>query len=169
MDKLTLKAYEEDKGVNWDNIKRRLLLNERSVNAHIPDHFLHAAIDHYIDHEKEKIDSLDKLLTRGLAKLATEYIIDNAPKEKDHKLYIKKEQFSLWQEQLTFCPPLLLIATKKKKKYSDGGNDKEFIANFIMPNVKHTALLPLYIENFSNKGFHDLHIHLNGSTEADVI
>lgn len=167
MDKQTLDDYENNRQVVWKDIKRRLLLNERYVNPHIPDHFLRAAIDNYLPNKSA--NNLSDLLTLGLYSLAEKYIVSQ-----NGKLYISKDVFSEWQELLTFCPPLLLIASYLYNADKSINDIADYIENHISKNAKHTAILSPYIENFetfieNNEGVNDLHIHLNGSTETDVI
>ncbi|MDR1708062.1 MAG: hypothetical protein LBR46_08650 [Prevotella sp.] len=151
MDKRTLHDYEKYKNVSWEDIERRLILNERKNNFHIPDNHLWAALNHY------ELSSLEELLTQGLKKLSEEYL-----EIVDGKIYVKKEQFVQWQELLTFCPPLILIAA-----YS-------FYNKIDISYIQQTALIPPYIEELEMmkeeyNGFYDLHIHLNGSTETDIL
>ncbi|MDL2296898.1 hypothetical protein LJC68_03365 [Bacteroidales bacterium OttesenSCG-928-B11] len=167
MDKQTLDDYENNRQVEWKDIKRRLLLNERLVNPHIPDHFLRATIDNYLPNES--VCCLSDLLTLGLYSLVEKYIIPQ-----NGKLYISKDVFSKWQELLTFCPPLLLIASYLYYTDKDVADITNYIETYISKNTRYTAILPPYIDNFEtfigdNKGVNDLHIHLNGSTETDVI
>ena len=162
MDKLTLRDYEEWSSVSWTDIRRRLLLNEREVNPTLPDHLYRAALNAQLD--ERGIDSLPQLLTRGLSDLAEIYI-----REEHAQMYIEKEHFGQWQELLTFCPPLPLIAAFLWNKYKGIA-----IPPSCFQNVKHTALLsPDVPELREHKkrsgGLNDLHIHLNGSTETDIV
>lgn len=162
MDKLTLGDYEEVSPVSWTDIRRRLLLNEREVNPTLPDHLYRAALDAQLD--ERGIDSLPQLLTRGLSDLAEIYI-----REEHAQMYIEKEHFGQWQELLTFCPPLPLIAAFLWNKYRGIA-----IPSSCFQNVKYTALLSPDIPELrehknQSGGFNDLHIHLNGSTETDIV
>jgi len=150
MDKQTLDDYENNRLVQWDDIKRRLLLNEHAINSHIPDHLLRASIDYHSD----DINSLETLMNKGFF-----HLVENMIYDKDKKLYIRNDEFQQWQELLTFCPPLVLIAAFLYNK-------EIMECSFI----KNTALLSPNIKELDKyKGFNDLHIHLNGSTETDII
>lgn len=51
---------------------------------------------------------------------------------------------------------------------------REYCVKTILPNVRYTALPHPYIPEIEHlvkkqNGFHDLHIHLNGSTETDIV
>lgn len=147
MDKLTLDDYENNHEVKWSDIERRLMLNEHSVNPHIPDSHLWAVLEYY------NIHSLNELFIKGFGFLS-DYFLTVVRGE----IYVKPECFSLWQENLTLCPPLILIAAYSYKCK-------------IMVNVNNTAIISPYIEELekNRNKFNDLHIHLNGSTETDVL
>lgn len=163
MDRLTLRAYATGDTVSWTDIRRRLMLNEREVDPTIPDHLYRAALEAQVD--EQGIDSLSQLLTQGLGNLASLYI-----QEENSIMHIKSERFEQWQELLTFCPPLPLIAAFLWKKYKG----ITIIPPSCFQNIKHTALLSPDISELNeqkkySKGFNDLHIHLNGSTETDIV
>lgn len=162
IDKLSLRDYEEGSPVSWPDICRRLLLNEREVDPAIPDHLYRAALNARLS--ERGIASLPQLLTRGLSDLAEIYI-----RERHTQMYIKKEHFDRWQELLTFCPPLPLIAAFLWNKYNG-----ITIPPTCFSNIKYTALLSpdipvLREQKKESGGFNDLHIHLNGSTETDIV
>lgn len=167
MDWQTLADYENNRNACWKDIKRRLLLNERMTNPHIPDHYLRASIDWSLP--EDTVRGLADMLTKGIYFLAAKYIT-----KVDNKLYIKESHFFRWQELLTFCPPLLLIASYLYHENKNIGDVIDNIKTYIPIKIKYTALLSPYIKGFdilceTNKGFNDLHIHLNGSTETDII
>lgn len=163
MDRLTLRDYAAGDSVSWMDIRRRLMLNEREVDPTIPDHLYRSALVAQVD--EQGIDSLSKLLTQGLGNLASLYI-----QEKNSIMHIKSERFEQWQELLTFCPPLPLIAAFFWGKYKE----TTIIPPSCFQNIKYTALLSPDISELNeqkkySKGFNDLHIHLNGSTETDIV
>lgn len=163
MDILTLRDYAAGDSVSWMDIRRRLMLNEREVDPTIPDHLYRSALVAQVD--EQGIDSLSKLLTQGLGSLASLYI-----QEKNSIMHIKSERFEQWQELLTFCPPLPLIAAFFWGKYKE----TTIIPPSCFQNIKYTALLSPDISELNeqkkySKGFNDLHIHLNGSTETDIV
>lgn len=163
MDRLTLRDYAAGESVPWMDIRRRLMLNEREVDPTIPDHLYRSALVAQVD--EQGIDSLSKLLTQGLGNLASLYI-----QEKNSIMHIKSERFEQWQELLTFCPPLPLIAAFFWEKYKE----TTITPPSCCQNIKYTALLSPDISELNeqkkySKGFNDLHIHLNGSTETDIV
>lgn len=170
MDRRSLADYTAGRRVGFEDIKRRLLLEERSFNPSIPDHIYIAARDAIF--QKNDIKDLCSLLTKGITALADTYLrIDG------NRVAVRGKHFSEWQKLLTICSPLLLIAAHLWKNSSGlviDNDPSDYMRTIVAPNVKYTALLP---PDFSKLreicqqfgGFNDLHIHLNGSTETDLV
>lgn len=105
--------------------------------------------------------------------LAKEYLI-----WVNHELYVKADRFAGWMELIRQFPPLLLIAAFFLDKFTSGLlKDKRQIMEFtncFLKQFKHTVQLLPYIPAFNyimekEKGLNDLHLHLNGTTETDVL
>jgi adenosine deaminase len=158
--------------VNFDelfqDVRRRLFLLERNSNRNVPDH--HYRLQQEI--EFDDIDSVGTLLTKGLHKLAAEHL-----ELYEKKVFVKVSKQNHWQELITYIPPLILVSSFLQEHFpivdfSETGL-KSYFNNYILPNAKYTALphpkiaeLQQYLD--SHSGLHDLHIHLNGSTETDL-
>lgn len=155
--------------VSFKKVKRRLLLLERSENKHIPDHFYRMNADHSF----EGIDTIEKIITRGLSSLAGVYL-----ELRDDRIYVKQDAQNQWQGLLPYISPLILqtafLAEKKPLLFDDDQELKEYYIKYILPNFKYTALPCPYIPQLedyvkSHKGLHDLHMHLTGTTEMDIV
>lgn len=151
------------------DIKRHLFLLARSENKIIPDQHYHLL------KEKElgDINSLEELLSKGLYKIAKPYL-----ELRERKIFVQQCQQTQWQELITYIPPLILqsayLAKECKPKGLVWAYLQVYYTEYILPNFKYSALpypfipqLDLYVQE--QKGLHDLHMHLNGSTETDVI
>lgn len=105
--------------------------------------------------------------------LAKEYLISV-----NHELYVKADRFTEWMELIKQFPPLLLISAFFADKFTsalqkDRRKMMEF-ANCFLKQFKHTVQLLPYIPAFNyimekEGGLNDLHLHLNGTTETDVL
>lgn len=167
-DKDSLSDYLNGITPAFDDIKRRLLLLERQENRHIPDHY------YRLNQEKsfEGIDSLGELMRIGLYRLAEEHL-----ELRGNRIYVQQLKQNKWQELITYIPPLILqmafLEIKKPLLAKNSTELVEYFKEYILPNAKYTALPHPYIPQIENyikehDGFHDLHMHLNGSTEVDI-
>lgn len=169
-DNISLNDYICGKVPSFEDVKRRLLLLLRSEDKNVPDHYYRQNQRYSL----KDIDSLPNLLTKALYKLAEEHL----EMINDH-IYVKQAMQNSWQELITYIPPLILqMAFLHVKKplcvNADISEIREYCLKTILPNVKYTALPYPYIPEIAHivnqqQGFHDLHIHLNGSTEADIV
>lgn len=167
-DKDSLADYHKGIVPEFKDIRRRLLLLARKEDRNIPDHYYRLNLEKSF----KGIESLGELIRIGLYRLAEEHL-----ELKGHRIYVKQLKQNSWQELITYIPPLVLqMAFLHIKQPLLGKSPKGIIEYFnerILPNVKFTALPYPYIPQIENyikekRGFHDLHMHLNGSTEVDI-
>lgn len=165
----SLADYERGDKLSFEDVKRRLLLLKRLEDRDVPDHY------YRLNQEKsfDGIETLGELIRIGLFRLADEHL-----ELRGNRIYVKQNKQNMWQELITYIPPLILqIAFLHIKrpltsfKFSD---IRTYYENIILPNTKYTALPYPYIlqvRNYveQNNGFMDLHIHLNGTTEVDSV
>ena len=169
-DNISLHDYLCGKVPSFNDVRRRLLLLLRSEDKNVPDHYYRLNQQYSL----KGIDSLPCLLTKGLYMLAEEHL-----EMINGQIYVKQPMQNSWQELITYIPPLILqMAFLYIKKplcvNADISEIREYCIKTILPNVKYTALPHPYIPEIAHiankqQGFHDLHIHLNGSTEADIV
>ncbi|MDR0892928.1 MAG: hypothetical protein LBN24_09980 [Mediterranea sp.] len=152
-----------------DDVKRRLLLIDRQTDIRVPDNY-YRLNQQYSFH---KIDNLTQVLTKGLLRIANDYLELHG-----QRLYVRHGMINQWQELVTYAPPLLYIASALFQQYSEDLRDivsiRKFYKEWIQPNTRYTALVTPYVpqlEQYINqqKGLHDLHEHLNGTTETDRV
>ncbi|MGD9212939.1 MAG: hypothetical protein PVI90_19295 [Desulfobacteraceae bacterium] len=167
-DKVSLTDYWQGRLPQFDDIKRRLFLRERQFDTSLPDHYYQRGRDFSMN----GIDTLAGLLTEGLRRLGDHHLELIA-----NRIKVKREAWPCWQDLLTLSTPLPLIcAVLWDKKFEKGTCDVGAIADFatayIDPNTRYTCLpSPEYpaLERLRHtRGFCDLHLHLNGSTETDT-
>ncbi len=171
-DSISLNEYLGCKAPSFKDIERRLLLLLRDEDKNVPDHYYRLNQEFFVG--DEGIDTIPKLLTKGLYNLADEHLEIN-----NNRIYVKQEMQGSWQELITCMPPLILqmalLQTKKPLCVNSSFEEiREYCKRYILPNVRFTALPYPYIPEIKHivdkyNGFHDLHIHLNGSTEADIV
>lgn len=155
-DQFLLDKFRRREVVDVADIRRRLILCERSYHPEINDNLLQKALEYYVPPKS----SHAAFFTKGLKKLAEELIT----KENNH-LRVKMEKLESWHDALTYCSPLLLLAA-----WSTDSHDSPD-GSFVDEGIVHTALIPPTDQSSSLEGIplYDLHLHLNGSTELDVM
>lgn len=164
----SLSSYFEGRVVSFNDVKRRMLLLERMGNRFIADHYYRLTQEKSFD----KIDSLTKVLNQGLFRIADEHL-----EFRRNRIHVKQVKQNDWQELITRIPPLVLQATLLHQYIpltdKNTSEVQDYFKNVVLPNARYTALPYPYIPQLENyikekKGLHDLHMHLNGSTETDI-
>lgn len=166
-DKASLEDYTNRRPPTFEDVQRRLFLLQREAHIHVPDHY------YRLNSKKSfhNIKTLNDIIRIGLYRLAEEHL-----ELRDNRIYVKQPKQNDWQELITYIPPLVLqMAFLHIKAPLIGKKRNEIITyldRYILPNTKYTALphpfipqMEFYMEE--RRGFHDLHMHLNGSTETD--
>ena len=170
-DNESLMEYERHRGVNhcvsMDNISVRLMLMLRRSGMQMPDNYYEGLCEG----ELSDIRSLTDLLLQIPSRIAHKYII-----MKDGMLRVKGDLFSEWMDIIVEVPPSLFIAAALLDIFCQQDTGKgtvQFIEAYLKP-FEHTSLLSPFMPDFdfwinSIEGLKDLHIHLNGSTETDIV
>lgn len=158
--------FNRRRPVGLDDIKRNLMLLEREKDAFIPDHYYRLGSEHSF----EGINTLAEVFVKGISRLADKYLEYHGD-----KLYVKAELQNEWQLFIPYMPPLVIVAAKIWDKYTPFGiNPCDYCHEYISSVLHYTSLLPAYVpelNNFKSKrgGLTDLHIHLNGTIESDIV
>ena len=101
-------------------------------------------------------NSIRELLNYSLEKLSENiFILNNKP-------YIKESFFEEWQEIISRVSPLIIISYYLYKNSLE--SMKEVFTFSVLPSIYNKRL-----EYLLNEKIVDTHIHLNGTTEADVV
>ena len=169
-DKESLAQYQQGDFMSFEDIRRRLFLLVRDQNRYLPDHYYRLNRDRSLI----GINSISEIWTDGLPKLVADFLeLD------DKRIYVLPREQNAWQELITFMPPLLLQAaylyreTVLPSRFASS-EIVEYYRTYILPNTRYTALpgprIPQLLQYASDqKGFHDLHMHLNGTIETDLV
>ncbi|PZF74126.1 amidohydrolase family protein [Taibaiella soli] len=168
-DDLSLSEYVEGSKVSFTDVKRRLFLKTREAARDIPDHYYRLLQENVFNDKK----TIEDLLCLGIYDIAKEYLEIRAD-----IVYVQQNNQNEWQELLTYIPPLILQAAflhgQKTLRDLRAETINEYYSHYIVPNCRYTALprpfIP-HLQGFSalHGGFHDLHVHLNGTTETDHV
>jgi hypothetical protein len=167
-DSESLSRYLSSEIVDIADIKRRIFLLERQGDTRIPDQFYRLALERDV----KNLESIDDVFCDLLPKVAEEYLAIQTS-----EIVVPNEKQNDWQELITYLPPLFIkmifLHGKKLLTSTDHATLKKHFDTFILPNTLYTSLPSsnlIKLENLMDKaqGFHDLHMHLNGSTEIDI-
>lgn len=169
----SLFEYERNWGtdaiVNIANVKRRLVALERQNAPLKHDTYYEGIAKNVLDPYNDMSDIMEGIPYK-LAKDCLTSVND--------EVYVKAEAFAEWTELIRQFPPLLMIAAFFMDCFTASMlTDRKRIIEFVNNNLsrfRHTTLLAPYIPAFEflmdkENGLNDLHIHLNGTTETDVL
>ena len=166
-DKRSLHKYFSLKQrVSLNELKRFLLLKVREKQFSVPDHYYRLGKEYSFD----KISLLSEVFTVGIPRLAEEYL-----DIWEGKVYVIGEKFNDWQLLLPEIPPLLLIVAKLWMMFRPATESMpDFAIKYLKPCAFHTVIPSPYIPEMKTlektiNGFSDLHIHLNGAVETDLV
>lgn len=169
----TLKEYERDTSLNktipFSQIRRRLIGIGRKNDHTKNDCYYEGLGDLYLN----KYENIADFIWQLPYEMAEHCLV-----WKGNTIYIKKECFDEWLEIISSIPPSLLLGAFIMDRFSSEMiTNKIQIGYFIQQYLNqfyHTAQPIPFLPDLNyiimkEKGLNDLHIHLNGSTESDVI
>lgn len=170
-DQRSLEDYLAGNPPKFSTIASRLRIQERNHNRKVPDHY-------YKNQERvhlENINDLGTLLVEGTHQMASELL-----EYKNGRVVVKANKLVQWQELITFVSPSFCIASviyhecKFNSERYRNSDLSAFMFKCVLPSVQHSTLPITSYPQFNellkeDKGFHDLHVHLSGSTEIDKV
>jgi hypothetical protein len=166
----SLESYLQGMMPSYKDIRRRLFLKLRSEDRNIPDHHYHLLKEMDLG----GIDDLSVMLSKGIGNMASAYL-----ELRGKRIYVKPPKQNEWQELITYLPPLLqqaalLLRLRPLSHTVSNIQLATYYAEYIYPNTRYTCLPYPYIPKLeafiaNSNGFHDLHMHLNGTTEVDRV
>lgn len=168
MDRESLICYENNREVVWNDVLRRLKLQERKTDRCKPDYFYTGASSVSM----EGINSLSELLSVGICRLGNHYL-----ELKGQRVFIRLDKFVNWQQICCQLTPLLLQSGTLYKLLPTNLTAEtlqHFAQTTLKENLYFTAIPSPEIPELNflvekEGGLHDLHIHLNGATETDLL
>lgn len=165
-DEESLWTYMDGKFVSLSDIKRRIFLEARKLDYAQTDSHIHLAKNLTFS----DISSISEIFTKGLPKIASQHL-----ELKGLKLHVKTEKQNNFQELVTLIPPLLLQSTLIFSNHVlVRPQIKTYFNQYILGNTRYTAIPSprigkLYDLIERKQGLDDLHIHLSGTMEADMV
>lgn len=172
-DELTLTDYAQGNGLHSPSVgtmKLRSRRKARSFEPYLPDYVYQNRFNHEEqDIHSEKVKDFSSYLVKGLTYLAKKYL-----HVVNDTLYVRKECHEEWMEVVQLCPPLIICAAFYLDAFKHTNNRRIFINQTLVKQFSETAQRRPYLFDLENmvhadSKLSDLHIHLNGSTETDML
>lgn len=172
-DELTLVDYAQGDNLAFpsvETIKLRSRRKARSLNPYLPDYIYQNRFDYEeLDIHSEHARNFSSYLVNGFKGLAQKYLYTV-----NDTLYVKKEYHEEWMEAIQLCPPLIICAAYYLDAFKSTDNRRIFFNQMLMKQFSETAQRRPYLFDLENIVYmggklSDLHIHLNGSTETDML
>ncbi len=138
-------------------------LRARQHSSNLPDYVYTNHWEMLFGEER----GVGQLVLKGLKTLVDKHI-----HVEKGQIYVKEGELGAWQSLLIKMPPLPIIAYALFDKFravSDKDKDLAVTAHLLQDTALISTKNSELDELARNPGFYDLHIHLNGSTEADWI
>ena len=141
-------------------IKKYLFIETRNKDIYKPDYIFKNVIDDFIKNE-----DINLVLIDSLEELSDMLIF------REQCVYIKNEYFEKWQNSILSVSPMLIIAYLifKQTKKSFYQKEEELIKNIFKKTALPSIYEPQVSDIIKHKKLNEMHMHLNGSTEIDVV
>lgn len=158
----SLRELERGTVPSTRDLRRRLFVLERRLDPRRPDHFYHA----YLDDRFASATSLGQVARLVLHAMAERFLVLHPA-----GVFVRAEAFSDWQSAVGLLSPLA-VATCAIGSAADRSSAipvEELVRSRLGTTACRGPLLPAVEDLIATDGLNDLHMHLNGSTEIDVI
>ncbi|KIP98287.1 hypothetical protein RU07_22305 [Agrobacterium tumefaciens] len=159
----SLRDLAEGRIPSLEDVKRRIFVVERRSDPFRPDHFYKGYLEHRLG-EARSLGDLAELVLKALA--------NNFIERRSGRLSIKASKFLEWQNLLPSISPLAVITaflTLEGRGPTRGIDPRRFLYNEIGDTAILSPALPEFERLEEKFGLNELHMHLNGSTELDIL
>ncbi|MBB4254800.1 hypothetical protein [Rhizobium sp. BK008] len=162
-DSFGLKQFLEGVIPDIEDIRRRIFVTERRSDTGRPDHFyknyLHARIG--------DVAMLHELPLVVLSALAKRFLVRSA-----NGIHVRNEAFEDWQELLPSISPLAVVVAflvNEGRGPAFGSDPCSYLAALLGDTALVSPLQPELQLLIETDGLNEMHMHLNGSTELDIL
>ncbi|APT32978.1 hypothetical protein MCBMB27_03687 [Methylobacterium phyllosphaerae] len=146
-----------------DETRRRIFIAERRTDVGRPDHFYKG----YLEERLGRAKHVGEIPMLVLTRLAERFL-----ERRDGRVVVRVDRFVEWHELLPYISPLAVIVAFLIREGS-GPRIVEDPRPFLAREIGETALIGpsdhALDDLVERKGLFELHMHLNGSTELDVL
>lgn len=153
---------------DYDQWRRRLYLLEQRHVAGQPDHMLK-------DYRDSRLPVVGLGATHGFGTIALDVLQQLAERYLERcagRVVVRAPMFQDWHQMITHLSPLAIQVAFRVKE-GQAPQDSAALIEWLHDDIGETALLapadPTLEHLIESEGLHELHMHLNGSTEVDII
>lgn len=156
--KILEKYFFED--FNEKDIKKYLFLEARHKDIYKPDYIFKNVIDDFVKNE-----NINSVFIDSLEELSNMLIL------RDKFIYVKTEYFEKWQNSILSVSPIFIISYMifKQTQKSFYLKEEEFIKNIFDKTALPSIFEPQIDNIIKNHKLNEMHMHLNGATEIDIV
>ena len=156
--KILEKYFHKD--FDQKEIKKYLFIETRNKDIYKPDYIFKNVIDDFIKNEE-----INSVLINSLEELSNMLIF------RDKCVYVKNEYFEKWQNSILSVSPMFIISYLifKQTKKSFLQKEEELIKNIFKRTSLPSIFEPQVDNIIKNEKLNEMHMHLNGTTEIDVV
>ncbi len=155
-----LEKYFYNGHLNDKELQNYLFVEAHTKDPYKPDYIFKNVME---DFTKNK--STNELLTNSLEELSKILIF------RGEKIYVENQQFEKWQNTILSVSPLLIISYKIYKHAKESFRIKQ--EDLIKTIFEKSALPSIYEPQLdyiiNNGGLNEMHMHLTGTTEIDIV
>ncbi|MDD5160062.1 MAG: hypothetical protein PHI47_08435 [Sulfuricurvum sp.] len=170
-----LEKYLYEGSLNDKELQNNLFVEAHSRDPYKPDYVFKNAMEDFTKKKSEDIDayylndskiskSTNDLLFDTLEELAKMLVFQG------EKIYVNNHQFEKWQNTILSISPLIIISYAIFKQSKESFHIKP--ENLIKSIFSKTALPSIYepqLDSIINNGLNEMHMHLTGTTEVDIV
>ncbi|QBQ42872.1 hypothetical protein E2P86_17700 [Sphingobacterium psychroaquaticum] len=165
----SLEKYYSSEFPDIKDIGLSSFLKKRDENRNLPDHYYRLEKEEFF----RDVNTIADLFLVAIPKIANEFLSIER-----QSISVKSEKFFNWQEYICHISPLVFVAHKLEPYLVEESNGNvlvnDFFYSYILTNTQNTIMprpnvIQLDAKTKSWGGLHDLHIHLNGTLETDIV
>lgn len=169
-DEWALIAYEHHEPVEARDVRRHLYMLGREQDTYRPDY----CFENDFKAEMEVAGCNDHSSTSEIIVCVLKYLAERYLTLQANRLYVKREMLEEWMEVVRVFPPLLIEAAFFVDFVDYERDEQDFYQQVLIPNFATTAIKLPYFKNLEKmvkdaNGLTDLHVHINGTTETDIL
>ncbi len=162
-DSFGLSSFAKGREPAIDDVRRRIFVSERRSGPGRPDHFYKG----YLDERLGAIGSVAELPWLVLSALAERFV-----ERRGGRLSIRSGMFADWQQTLPFISPLAVsvaFLVSEGRGPAGSSDPRTFLHAELGDSALLSPLIPGLDALVDREGLNEIHMHLNGSTEIDII